>query len=138
MTARPSSGDEHGSASLLVIALLGLLMFLGAAMAFVEGVVSDHRAAQSAADLSALAGAQALQRGDDPCAEASRIADANEASVTSCEVSGEEVVIDVIVAARSYAGYSPKVTGRARAGPGPGSTGLRFDSTGGVSSAPLT
>lgn len=102
---------------MLVIALLGLLMFLGAAMSFVAGVVADHRAAQSAADLSALAGAQALQRGQDPCAAANRIAAANGASVRSCDVSGEEVVVDVTVEARSYAGYSPEVTGRARAGP---------------------
>lgn len=117
MTRRSATAEERGSASLLVIALLGLLMFLGAAMSFVAGVVADHRAAQSAADLSALAGAQALQRGQDPCAAANRIAAANGASVRSCDVSGEEVVVDVTVEARSYAGYSPEVTGRARAGP---------------------
>jgi secretion/DNA translocation related TadE-like protein len=117
MTPLSSPAEERGSASLPVIALLGLLMFLGAAMSFVAGVVADHRAAQSAADLAALAGAQSLQRGQDPCAAASRIAAVNGASVRSCEVSGEEVVIDVTVAARSYAGYSPDVTGRARAGP---------------------
>lgn len=114
----PPPDDEHGSASLLVIALLGLLMFLGAALGFLDGVVADHRAAQSAADLTALAGAQALQRGHDPCAAAGRIAAANEASIQSCEVHGEDVVVEVSVAARSYAGYSPEVTGRARAGPG--------------------
>lgn len=117
MTRRSATAGERGSASLLVIALLGLLMILGAAMSFVAGVVADHRAAQSAADLSALAGAQALQRGQDPCAAANRIAAANGASVRSCDVSGEEVVVDVTVEARSYAGYSPEVTGRARAGP---------------------
>lgn len=111
--------SERGSASLLAVALLGLLMFLGAALSFVAGVVADHRAAQSAADLAALAGGQALQRGDDPCDTAGRIAGANGASVRSCEVSGEDVVVEVHVAARSYAGYSPEVTGRARAGPIP-------------------
>ncbi|WP_109507882.1 Rv3654c family TadE-like protein [Nocardioides speluncae] len=119
MRRRQPPPGERGSASLLVVALLGLLMFLGAAMSFVAGVVADHRAAQSAADLAALAGAQALQRGHDPCAAAGRIAGANGASVRSCAVSGEDVVLEVTVAARSYAGYSPEVTGRARAGPAP-------------------
>ena len=68
--------DQRGAASLLATACLGVLLLLGAALGVVGALVVDHRRAQGAADLAALAGAAALQHGQDGCAQASRVASA--------------------------------------------------------------
>jgi hypothetical protein len=66
--------DESGSATLLVLAMAGVLMLVGAAVAVVVAMVAAHRAAQSAADLSALAGARGVAQGRDGCARAAQVA----------------------------------------------------------------
>ena len=66
--------DQRGAATPMVVACLSLLLALGAALGVVAAMVHDHRVAQSAADLAALAGAAALQRGDDGCAAAGSVA----------------------------------------------------------------
>ena len=71
--------DESGSATLLVLAMAGVLMFLGAALAVVTAMVAAHRSAQAAADLSALAGARGVAEGRDGCASAAEVAAANRA-----------------------------------------------------------
>ncbi|MCP6423098.1 pilus assembly protein TadG-related protein, partial [Klebsiella pneumoniae] len=63
----PGAPDRHGqsgSASLLVVTLSGVVLLVGLAAAFVTATAAAHRRAQSAADLSALAGAVARQRGE--------------------------------------------------------------------------
>ena len=55
---------ERGAATVLTIAFAGLLLLLGAALGVVQAMVVAHRTAQSAADLAALAGAEAELRGD--------------------------------------------------------------------------
>jgi secretion/DNA translocation related TadE-like protein len=109
---------QRGAASLLVVALLAVLLLVGAALGVVAAMVWAHRTAQSAADLSALAGAADLQRGEDACAAASRIAGANHASLASCLVHGEEVVVEVTVAGPRWLGQEADLSARARAGPG--------------------
>lgn len=69
--------DEAGSATLLVVAMAGVLMVLGAAFAVVTAMAVAHRAAQSAADLAALAGARGAAAGGDGCTLATQIAAAN-------------------------------------------------------------
>jgi len=112
------SRDQRGAASLLVVALLSVLLLVGAALGVVAAMVWAHRVAQSAADLSALAGAADLQEGGDACAAASRIAGANDASLASCLVQGEEVVVEVTVAGPRWLGQHSDLSARARAGPG--------------------
>ncbi len=112
------SRDQRGAASLLVVALLSVLLLVGAALGVVAAMVWAHRVAQSAADLSALAGAADLQEGKDACAAASRIAGANDASLASCLVQGEEVVVEVTVAGPRWLGQRSDLSARARAGPG--------------------
>ena len=63
MSARRS---ERGSASPLVVACVGVLLLLGAALGVVAAMVRAHRDAQAAADLAALAAAQALGCGARP------------------------------------------------------------------------
>jgi secretion/DNA translocation related TadE-like protein len=110
--------DQRGAASLLAVAMLAVLLLVGAALGVVAAMVRAHRVAQSAADLAALAGATGLQEGGEACAAASRIADANHAAVTSCLVRGEEVVVEVSVAGPRWLGQQGDLSARARAGPG--------------------
>ena len=112
------SPDQRGSASMLAVALLSVLLLVGAALGGVAAIVWAHRTAQSAADLSALAGATDLQEGADACGTAARIAGVNHARLTSCVVQGEEVVVEVTVTGPRWLGQEADLSARARAGPG--------------------
>jgi secretion/DNA translocation related TadE-like protein len=80
-------------------------------------MVHAHRVAQSAADLAALAGAEARGRGRDPCATAASIALANGASLDSCVVEGFDVRLQVTVAGPHWLGQRHDLSAQARAGP---------------------
>ena len=75
--------------------------------------------AQAAADLAAISGATALTsvyHPEDPCQVATRVARANGAELTGCQVDGEDVTVDVVVRIRILG--VPRTAGaRARAGP---------------------
>lgn len=108
--------SERGSATVLVVAMAGVLMFVTVALAAVGGLVAAQRRAQSAADLAALAAAAALDVG--ACAEALRTATANGAGLDGCEVTGAEVRVIVSVAGPTMPGRDVRVRAEARAGPG--------------------
>ena len=112
------SRGQRGAASLLAVALLSVLLLVGAALGAVAAMVWAHRTAQAAADLSALAGAAELQEGQDACGTAGRIAGANHARLTSCQVQGEEVLVEVRVTGPRWLGQEEDLSARARAGPG--------------------
>ena len=112
------SKQESGAAALLATACVGVLVLLGAALVVVGAMVADHRRAQAAADLAALSGATALQRGQDACAEAGRVAAANEARLERCLVEGQDVLVSVRVTGPRWLGQQGDLEGRARAGPG--------------------
>ncbi len=86
---RPLRGDR-GGATVLVLAMAGLLCFVAAALAAVAGVVHAQRVAQSAADLAALA---------------------------SCAVQGRQVRLLVEVPGPRLVDRRVVVTAEARAGP---------------------
>ena len=109
--------DERGSASLMVATCLALLLTIGAATGMVAAVFRAHRSAQAAADLAALAGAAAGQRGDDGCAAADRFAIANGAVLVSCRLEGDDVVVRVEVAGPRWLGQRADPVAEARAGP---------------------
>lgn len=109
--------DERGAATVLVLAFLGLLLLVGAALGVVGAIVRAHRAAESAADLAALAGASALARGEDPCAAAASVAAANGAAVVSCAPDGRDVRVTAEVAGPHWLGQTADLTADARAGP---------------------
>jgi len=111
--------DEAGSATLLVLAMAGVLLLLGAALAVVTALVAAHRAAQSAADLAALAGARGAASGTDGCLAATRVAAANGARVTTCAVSGLVVDLEVEVPGPQWLGQTTDLAARSRAGPAP-------------------
>ena len=110
--------EECGAATVLVVAMTGVLLTVGLAVAGVTGIVVSHRAAQSAADLSALAGAQALARSTDACGTAGGIAEANGARLQSCRTLGRDVLVTVQLTAEPGLGLAFDLTARARAGPG--------------------
>jgi secretion/DNA translocation related TadE-like protein len=111
------SRRQRGSATLFAVAVLGLLLLVGAALAVVAAMVQAHRVAQSAADLAALAAAEAAARGRDPCAAASRLAAANGASVDRCAVDGYDVTLQVTVDGPHWLGQRHDLSAQARAGP---------------------
>jgi secretion/DNA translocation related TadE-like protein len=113
-----SRRTERGAATVLVVALAGLMLVVGLAVVGVTAVVATHRSAQSAADLAALAGAGALASGRDGCATADVIARANGADLTGCEVAARDLLVRVGVTARPGFGLTFDLTARARAGPG--------------------
>jgi secretion/DNA translocation related TadE-like protein len=115
VTGRPT--DERGAASVLTLALAGVLVLVGAALSVVAALVVDHRAAQSAADLAALAAAQRVADGGDPCAAAAGVAAANGAVLTSCAVQGREVRLRVLVEGPRWLGQRGDLEAEARAGP---------------------
>jgi secretion/DNA translocation related TadE-like protein len=98
--------------------MTGLLLLVGAALGVVQAMVVAHREAQSAADLAALAGAASVAAGRDGCGPARTAAEANNAVLVSCAVSGQDVSVEVRVAGPHWLGQGADLTGNARAGPG--------------------
>ena len=116
----PGGRGERGAATVLVLAMAGVLLVVALAVALAEGLVVGHRRAQAAADLAALAGAGAAARGEDPCAAAGAVSVANGAALTACSTVGGDVTVEVrvAVAVPALVGGEAELTGRARAGPG--------------------
>jgi secretion/DNA translocation related TadE-like protein len=116
MRPRRGARDERGAAVVVGIALTGLLLVVASVCAGSVAIVVAHRRAQAAADLAALAGAGALQRGADPCVAARAIAVRDRAVLTDCLVDGVSVVVaTVVVLPRALGGGD--VPARSRAGP---------------------
>ena len=109
--------DQRGAATPMVVACLSLMLALGAALGVVAAMLHDHRVAQSAADLAALAGAAALQRGDDGCAAAGSVAAANGARLAGCHAEGSDVVVRTVVVGPRWLGQRGDLEAQARAGP---------------------
>lgn len=109
-------GDE-GAATVVGLALIALLILVGVATAAVGGAVLAHRRAEAAADLAALAAAQALQGRGDPCREAARIAQANDAQLRACTVDGWTASVEVAVSGPRLIGLGLSLPARSRAGP---------------------
>ncbi len=115
LTQRAARG-EQGAGTVLAVAMIGLVVTVTIGTSGAVGVVAGHRRAQSAADLSALAGATTLQTGGDACRRARVIAGRNGADLQQCQVDGFEVVV---VVARSVRLPGPPMDLRARARAGP-------------------
>ncbi len=96
---RRSGDGERGGATLLAVALAGVLILFGAAFGVVAAMIVAHRTAQAAADLAALAGAAAVVEAD-PCGRA-----------------GLDVTVTVVVEGPRWLGQSADFDAQARAGP---------------------
>lgn len=97
--------------------MLVVLGVVGGVAADLGGLLVAKRRAAAAADLAALAGAGAVQRGNPGCAAAATTAGANQARVVSCRQDGDIVEVEVAVAVHAVPGVA-EVRDRARAGPG--------------------
>ncbi|KRF16561.1 hypothetical protein ASG90_09770 [Nocardioides sp. Soil797] len=111
------SPPDEGSASLLLVSLVGVVVLLGLGASFMTATASAHRRAQAGADLAALAGAGTLQDGGDACAASGRVAAANDSELVSCQVIGEDVLVWVRVVGPEFLGHTFEINGRSRAGP---------------------
>jgi secretion/DNA translocation related TadE-like protein len=101
-----------------VVVLCGVLATIGIAVVLTgAAVVARHRAG-AAADLAALAGATRAVHGADACGEAERLAMANAAQLTGCEVEpGGRVLVTVSVPVSLGRLGVFSAAARARAGP---------------------
>lgn len=121
MTARREHAGERGAATVLVVAMAGVLAFVMAGLAAAGGLVTAQRRAQAAADLAALAGAGALVdvgSSVDPCGVAARVAGANAAVLDACAPDGLTIRVTVSVDGPDVPWRDVRVTADARAGPG--------------------
>ena len=109
---------EEGAATVLVVAMAGMLVFVLIGLSAVGGLVTAQRRAQAAADLAALAAAAALRGGSEGCAEATRVAAANDATLDACTVTGQDAWVEVSVSGPQWPGRRVRVGAEARAGPG--------------------
>ena len=99
-TASENQRPEEGSGTVLALAIIAALLVLTVVIAGLIGVVSANRRASAAADLSALAAADAyrgLTEGD-PCAVAADLAERHGAHLESCTFPNRPETVEVTVA----------------------------------------
>ena len=111
---------EDGSGTVLALTIIAALLVLTVVIAGLIGVVSANRRASAAADLSALAAADAyrgLTEGD-PCAVAADLAERHGAQLESCTFPDrpETVEVTVVVPVAGPMGALGPARVRARAG----------------------
>ena len=112
------SGPGEGGAASVLAVTLAVALLLCALVAVAAGrLLTDQRRAAAAADLAALAGAAAVQRGLDGCHQARRVAAANGAVLTGCRVESQEVRLTVRTGSARLFGHLVSPTAQARAGP---------------------
>jgi secretion/DNA translocation related TadE-like protein len=114
--------SEIGSASVLMIGIVSVIVVLSSAALIIGGYAVGYHRARAAADLSALSGATAYQQGREPCAEAAKTARQNGARMDSCDLVGDVidfvVTVRVAVVARTRIPQLPRtVAAEAHAGP---------------------
>lgn len=126
MKAPKPHGSQDGNGTVLMLGII-CVGFLALTMVLML-TSAGHAAAQaaSAADLAALAGADAAREliPGEPCAVAASVAQKNQATLTECKRTGErgEIVQISVKVPVSMVGWIPPLsvaTGSARAGPPP-------------------
>ena len=99
-TASENQRPEEGSGTVLALTIIAALLAVTVVIAGLIGVVSANRRASAAADLSALAAADAyrgLTEGD-PCAVAADLAERHGAQLESCTFPDRPETVEVTVA----------------------------------------
>lgn len=110
--------SERGAATVLVVAMAGVLIFVMTGLAAAGGLVTAQREAQAAADLAALAALAGASYVDEACVRAREVAIANGAALERCRRDGDEVTVAVSVPGPRVPWRDIRVTAEARAGPG--------------------
>lgn len=111
------SRGEGGWGAPVVVALTGVLVTVTIAAAVLGRLLVEHRQAAAAADLAALAGAVAVQHGQDGCAAAAESVGHHGAELRGCTVDGERVRVEAAMPAREVWGRRIQVRATAHAGP---------------------
>lgn len=108
---------EDGIATIWAVAWI----FVTATFGWVGLLAATLTAAQhhvdGAADLVSLSAAARLQHGGDACAAAGQIARDNAVVLSSCQVEGDDVVVEVSDQIRLPLGLQGRLSSMARAGP---------------------
>lgn len=114
---RRAVDDDEGSMTVTAAFAAAAVLALTVAVLLVGRAAVAAHSAQAAADLAALAGARALLSGEEACAVASRAAEANRASVVSCAIDADDVVVRAEVRVALGAVGVRAAAATARAGP---------------------
>jgi secretion/DNA translocation related TadE-like protein len=116
--ARRGARGDDGVAAVLVLCVASLLVLAALVFASVAAVAVARQRAASAADLSALAAAQAALEGPAvACARARALAQRVAATVTSCRLDGDVAEVVAEVRPPGRLGELGAARSRARAGP---------------------
>lgn len=110
--------SDGGSSSVWVLSFLLILATVAVVAVGGAGMLAQHARIAGAADLAALAAADAVQHGAgtaDACRTAARVAIRNGARLARCQVAAE--IVDVSVDAAATVLGVPRVSASARAGP---------------------
>lgn len=114
---RLTSGDR-GSGTIWVACVAMIMTSLMTGVAVIGVAQGARHRAAAAADLASLAGAQvALLDPDAACGEASTVAAANGATLNTCSLDGEIVVVSVVVEVQLGRWGVGSTSATARAGP---------------------
>jgi secretion/DNA translocation related TadE-like protein len=98
--------------------MLALLLVVGTTALGVGSAVLTRQRASAAADLAALAAADAAGRGEPaPCNAAGRVAQRHGVTLTSCEVHGAVADVAVRLPVPGPLAFGLAASGHARAGP---------------------
>lgn len=99
MTSRLRNDD--GAATVWSLALIVVILLAGLVSAAVAVQAIARQRLAAAADVSALAAAQAI---GEPCAAAARMAEANSAELVSCTFDGSDIVVALSSPAPEFVG----------------------------------
>lgn len=118
----PREDAERGSNTVTSLGLVCVLLVLGLTMAGLVGVVSANHRAATAADLAALAGADAARglSSGQPCTVAAAVAGRNGASLAGCALPSElsgTVDVRVAIPIEGPFAFLGSAEGLSRAGP---------------------
>jgi secretion/DNA translocation related TadE-like protein len=114
-----SRANERGSATLVAVAMMAVLLAIALGGSLVGSAVIARHRAQSAADLAALAAARWVGSGPQAaCTWASSVATVNHSRLVACTLDGLDVVVTVDVAVSLGRLGVGSARAAARAGPG--------------------
>ncbi|WP_432558719.1 Rv3654c family TadE-like protein [Granulicoccus sp. GXG6511] len=119
--SRPKGPDQRGSATILAVAAIAVVLLLAGTIVIVAGYVLAARRAGQAADLAAVSAARTIDFGEPGCPITERIARDNGARLVRCDHVGDAiefaVTVEVLVSVRPpLPGLPSSVSGKASAG----------------------
>ena len=107
----------RGSASLFVVTAALMLTAVALLVMAAMTIMATQTRVSQAADLAALAGAEAVFSTSEPCAQSARIANANQSQLESCDIRALDVQVAVSAVPPVPGGRHLIVRATARAGP---------------------